>query len=70
MLVDLVSKAKTHVFTTTDPPRLALIMPFIETPPDLLAPTDRALCIDCDVLKVAMVSVPESRELRDGLHLV
>lgn len=41
--------ASTHVFKTTDPPRLALVMPYMETPPNPFAPTDRAVCFDCEM---------------------
>jgi RNA exonuclease 1 len=43
------TEAKTHVFKTTDPPRLSLVMPYMETPPNPSAPTDRAVCFDCEM---------------------
>ncbi|KAB5525627.1 hypothetical protein GE09DRAFT_1065153 [Coniochaeta sp. 2T2.1] len=35
------TQANTHVFKTTDPPRLSLVMPYMETPPNPSAPADR-----------------------------
>ena len=43
------TEAKSHVFKTTDPPRLSLVMPYVATPPNPSAPTDRAVCFDCEM---------------------
>ena len=44
------TKSTTHVFKISDPKRLELIMPFVETPPKLLAPgPNRAVCFDCEM---------------------
>jgi hypothetical protein len=41
--------ASTHVFKTTDPKRLAAILPYAETPPNPRAQTNRAVCFDCEM---------------------
>ncbi|CAM1500585.1 Fc.00g097470.m01.CDS01 [Cosmosporella sp. VM-42] len=38
-----------HVYKATDPKRLASILNFAETPENPLAPTDRAVCFDCEM---------------------
>lgn len=43
------TKSNTHVFKTTDSPRLSLVMPYMETPANPSAPTDRAVCFDCEM---------------------
>lgn len=39
----------THVYKTTDPKRLSLVMPFIKTPVNDKAPSDIAVCFDCEM---------------------
>ncbi|KAL5119560.1 RNA exonuclease 3 [Pleosporales sp. CAS-2024a] len=39
----------THVFKISDPKRLALVMPFIETPDNEEAPPYTAVCFDCEM---------------------
>lgn len=43
------TEAKSHVFKTTDPARLSLVMPYMETPPNPTVPSDRAVCFDCEM---------------------
>ena len=43
------TQATTHVFKISDPKRLALVMPFRETPPNNLVDEDYAICIDCEM---------------------
>ncbi|KAH7148473.1 ribonuclease H-like domain-containing protein [Dactylonectria macrodidyma] len=38
-----------HVYKTSDPKRLASILNFASTPENPLAPTDRAVCFDCEM---------------------
>jgi hypothetical protein len=39
----------THVYKISDPKRLSLVMPFIETPVNDQAPSDIAVCFDCEM---------------------
>ena len=69
--------AATHVFKVSDPKRLALIMPFKETPPKLLTPgPGRAVCFDCEMgyttmglelIRLTATSWPDGEELLDVL---
>ena len=69
--------APTHVFKISDPKRLALIMPFKETPPKLLTPgANRAVCFDCEMgyttmglelIRLTATSWPGGEELLDVL---
>ncbi|OIW23458.1 exonuclease [Coniochaeta ligniaria NRRL 30616] len=70
------TQAKTHVFKTTDPPRLALVMPYMETPPNPSAPTDRAVCFDCEMgytvkgfelIRLTATSWPDGKVILDVL---
>lgn len=65
-----------HVFKTTDPNRYGSILQFAETPPNPDAPTDRAVCFDCEMgytvygmelLRLTAVSWPLGDELLDVL---
>ncbi|KAF2822252.1 hypothetical protein CC86DRAFT_97702 [Ophiobolus disseminans] len=40
---------ETHVFKISDPKRLALVMPFVETPENDKAPPRTAVCFDCEM---------------------
>ncbi|KAK3327096.1 hypothetical protein B0T19DRAFT_152265 [Cercophora scortea] len=69
-------KSETHVFKTTNPARLAALVPFAQTPPNPLAPKDRAVCFDCEMgytvrgmelLRVTATSWPGGEELLDVL---
>lgn len=68
--------AETHVFKTTSPSRLAAVIPFAETPPNPLAPKDRAVCFDCEMgytvrgmelIRLTATSWPDGGELLDVL---
>ncbi|KAH8911670.1 hypothetical protein BR93DRAFT_948446 [Coniochaeta sp. PMI_546] len=70
------TQAKTHVFKTTDPPRLALVMPYMATPPNPSAPTDRAVCFDCEMgytvkgfelIRLTATSWPDGKVILDVL---
>jgi RNA exonuclease 1 len=39
----------THVFKISDPKRLSLVMPFVETPENDKAPPHTAVCFDCEM---------------------
>lgn len=67
---------QSHVFKTTSPARLAAVMPFAETPPNPLAPKDRAVCFDCEMcytvnglelIRLTATSWPDGKELLDVL---
>ncbi|KAL2016007.1 hypothetical protein VTK56DRAFT_4453 [Thermocarpiscus australiensis] len=69
-------KADSHVFKTTSPARLAAVIPFVETPPNPLAPKDRAVCFDCEMgytvrglelIRLTATSWPDGKELLDVL---
>ena len=66
----------THVFKTSSPARLASLIQFAETPPNPLAPTDRAVCFDCEMgytarglelIRLTATSWPDGKELLDVL---
>lgn len=69
--------ASTHVFKVADPKRLALIMPFKETPPKLLTPGPGiAVCFDCEMgyttfglelIRLTATAWPDGEELLDVL---
>ncbi|KAK4138920.1 hypothetical protein BT67DRAFT_446920 [Trichocladium antarcticum] len=67
---------RTHVFKTTSPARLSTVVPFAETPPNPLAPRDRAVCFDCEMgytvrgfelLRLTATRWPDGKELLDVL---
>ncbi|KAK3681418.1 hypothetical protein B0T22DRAFT_305636 [Podospora appendiculata] len=69
-------KSETHVFKITNPARLGALVPFAQTPPNRLAPKDRAVCFDCEMgytvrglelLRVTATSWPGGEELLDVL---
>ena len=69
--------APTHVFKISDPKRLALIMPFKETPPKPATfELDRAICFDCEMgyttkglelIRITATSWPKGEALLDVL---
>ena len=69
--------APTHVYKVSDPKRLALIMPFKETPYNSLAiNSDTAVCFDCEMgyttlglelIRITATSWPDGKELLDVL---
>ncbi|MDA4132954.1 MAG: 3'-5' exonuclease, partial [Thaumarchaeota archaeon] len=68
--------SKAHVFKTTDPKRLALVLNYAETPPNPVAPKNRAVCFDCEMgysvrgfelIRVTATSWPAGEELLDVL---
>lgn len=71
------TQATTHVFKVSEPKRLALIMPFKETPPKLLTPgPKRAVCFDCEMgyttmglelIRLTATAWPNGEELLDVL---
>ena len=67
---------QTHVFKTTSPARLSTVLPFAKTPPNPLAPKDRAVCFDCEMgytvrgfelLRLTATSWPNGKDLLDIL---
>lgn len=65
-----------HVFKTSDPKRLASVLNFAETPPNVLAPSDRAVAFDCEMgytvhgmelIRLTATSWPTGEELLDVL---
>ncbi|KAL6905030.1 hypothetical protein GGI43DRAFT_398726 [Trichoderma evansii] len=65
-----------HVFKASDPKRLAAILNFAETPENPLAPTDRAVCFDCEMcytvhglelVRLTATSWPTGEDLLDVL---
>ncbi|KAK0720879.1 hypothetical protein B0H67DRAFT_486849 [Lasiosphaeris hirsuta] len=69
-------KCDTHVFKANAPSRLAALNPFVETPPNSLAPKDRAVCFDCEMgytvrgmelIRLTATSWPDGKELLDVL---
>ncbi|KAK3365670.1 hypothetical protein B0T24DRAFT_395448 [Lasiosphaeria ovina] len=67
---------ETHVFKAPSPSRLAALLPFAETPPNPLAPKDRAVCFDCEMcytvhglelVRLTATSWPDGKELLDVL---
>ena len=71
------TQGTTHVFKVSEPKRLALIMPFKETPPNLLTPTpENAVCFDCEMgyttfglelIRLTATAWPKGEELLDVL---
>ena len=71
------TQATTHVFKISEPKRLALIMPFMETPPKLLRPGPKiAVCFDCEMgyttlglelIRLTGTAWPNGEELLDVL---
>ena len=69
--------ATTHVFKISEPKRLALVMPFEETPPKLLTPGPGiAVCFDCEMgyttlglelIRLTATAWPNGEELLDVL---
>ncbi|RFU81168.1 hypothetical protein TARUN_1014 [Trichoderma arundinaceum] len=65
-----------HVFKASDPKRLAAVLNFAETPENPLAPTDRAVCFDCEMcytvhglelVRLTATSWPTGEDLLDVL---
>ena len=70
------TKAGSHVFKTSDPKRLALIMPFETTPLSNRDDTPGAVCFDCEMgystfgmelIRLTATTWPDGRELLDIL---
>ena len=71
------TQATTHVFKVSEPKRLALIMPFKETPLKLLSPgPNTAVCFDCEMgyttlglelIRLTATAWPNGEELVDVL---
>ncbi|KAF3047110.1 RNA exonuclease 3 [Didymella heteroderae] len=66
----------THVYKISDPKRLSLVMPFIETPENVEAPSDVAICFDCEMgytthglelLRLTSIAWPSHKPLVDVL---
>ncbi|KAG9194225.1 hypothetical protein G6011_04260 [Alternaria panax] len=66
----------THVYNVKDSNRLALIMPFIETPDNDKVPKDAAVCFDCEMgyttnglemLRLTVITWPQHKPLVDVL---
>lgn len=67
---------ETHVYKISDPKRLSLVMPFIETPENNSAPNDIAVCFDCEMgytthglelMRLTVISWPQHKPLVDVL---
>ncbi|WYZ41361.1 hypothetical protein EsH8_V_000256 [Colletotrichum jinshuiense] len=65
-----------HVFKASDPKRLATILNFVETPANPNAPSDRAVCFDCEMcytvhglelVRLTATAWPSGEELLDVL---
>jgi hypothetical protein len=65
-----------HVFKASDPKRLAAVLNFAETPENVLAPADRAVCFDCEMcytvhglelVRLTATSWPVGEDLLDVL---
>ncbi|KAF6230165.1 hypothetical protein HO133_004504 [Letharia lupina] len=71
------TQATTHVFKISEPKRLALIMPFKETPPKELTPgPNTAVCLDCEMgyttlglelIRLTATAWPNGEDLLDVL---
>ncbi|KAF2028823.1 hypothetical protein EK21DRAFT_101564 [Setomelanomma holmii] len=66
----------THVFKVSDPKRLSLVMPFVETPDNKKAMPQSAVCFDCEMgyttrglemMRLTVVSWPSHKPLIDVL---
>jgi RNA exonuclease 1 len=66
----------THVFKISDPKRLSLVMPFVETPENDTAPQNTAVCFDCEMgyttrglelMRLTVVSWPMHKPIIDVL---
>ncbi|KAJ4370320.1 RNA exonuclease 3 [Didymella sp. IMI 355093] len=66
----------THVYKISDPKRLSLVMPFIETPENTEALPDMAVCFDCEMgytthglelMRLTAIAWPAHRPLVDVL---
>lgn len=66
----------THVYKISDPKRLSLVMPFVETPENSLALPDIAVCFDCEMgytthglelMRLTAISWPQHKPLVDVL---
>jgi RNA exonuclease 1 len=66
----------THVFKISDPKRLSLVMPFVETPENDKAPRHTAVCFDCEMgyttyglelMRLTVISWPLHKPLIDVL---
>ena len=66
----------THVYKISDPKRLSLVMPFVETPVNDTAPSDIAVCFDCEMgytthglelMRLTAISWPQHKPLVDVL---
>jgi RNA exonuclease 1 len=67
---------ETHVFKISDPKRLSLVMPFVETPENPEAPPHTAVCFDCEMgytthglelMRLTVISWPIHKPLVDVL---
>ncbi|KAJ4993312.1 RNA exonuclease [Stagonosporopsis vannaccii] len=67
---------ETHVYKISDPKRLSLVMPFIETPENHSASNDIAVCFDCEMgytthglelMRLTAISWPQHKPLVDVL---
>ncbi|KAH4170744.1 hypothetical protein HBI25_095750 [Parastagonospora nodorum] len=67
---------ETHVFKISDPKRLALVMPFVETPENDKAPPHTAVCFDCEMgyttrglelMRLTVISWPVHKPIIDVL---
>lgn len=70
------TSSDSHVFKISEAKRLALVMPFEETPPNPLLRTDTAVCFDCEMgyttygmelIRLTATSWPDGRNLVDVL---
>lgn len=71
------TQATTHVFKISEPKRLALTMPFKETPPKVLTPgPNMAVCLDCEMgyttlglelIRLTATAWPNGEDLLDVL---
>lgn len=70
------TSSDTHVFKISEAKRLALVMPFMETPPNLSIQSDNAVCFDCEMgyttqgmelIRLTAVSWPDGSKLVDVL---
>ncbi|KAF3009773.1 RNA exonuclease 3 [Curvularia kusanoi] len=66
----------THVYKISGSKRLSLVMPFVETPENSLAPANTAVCFDCEMgytthglelMRLTVISWPQHKPLVDVL---